>query len=117
MALTVGTKLGPYEIHSPLGAGGMGEVYKARDTRLDRIVAVKVLPPAMAVDSDRLQRFQHEARILSALNHPNLLAIYDVGSEGEVHFLVSEFLKGHTLRTLLEEGPPSVRRAVEYSLQ
>ncbi len=117
MSLNSGTKLGPYEIIAPLGAGGMGEVYRARDTRLDRIVAIKVLPPVMAVDSDRLQRFQHEARILSALNHPNLLAIYDVGSEGEVHFLVSEFLTGHTLRTLLDESPLGVRHAVEYSLQ
>ncbi len=117
MSLNSGTKLGPYEIIAPLGAGGMGEVYRSRDTRLDRIVAIKVLPPVMAVDSDRLQRFQHEARILSALNHPNLLAIYDVGSEGEVHFLVSEFLTGHTLRTLLDESPLGVRRAVEYSLQ
>jgi eukaryotic-like serine/threonine-protein kinase len=84
MSLNSGTKLGPYEIVAPLGAGGMAEVYRARDTRLDRIVAIKVLPPALAVDSDRLERFQHEARILSALNHPNLRAIHDVGSEGGV---------------------------------
>src|ERR1700716_449667 len=98
MALASGTKLGPYEIESPLGAGGMGEVYRALDTRLDRTVAIKILPAALANDVDRLQRFEHEARILSSLNHPNLLTMYDVGTQGEIHYLVSEFLEGHTLR-------------------
>jgi len=82
MALSSGTKLGPYEIQSPLGAGGMGEVYRARDTRLDRTVAIKILPEYFASDADRLQRFEHEARILSALTHPNLLSIFDVGTQG-----------------------------------
>jgi eukaryotic-like serine/threonine-protein kinase len=95
----------------------MGEVYRARDTRLDRTVAVKVLPPSMAADGDRLQRFEHEARILSTLNHPNLLAVYDVGLEDGVHYLVSEFLVGHTLRELLEQNPLGVRRATDYSVQ
>jgi serine/threonine protein kinase len=81
MALTSGTKLGPYEIVSPLGAGGMGEVYRSRDTRLDRTVAIKILPESFASDADRLQRFEQEARVLSALSHPNLLAIYDVGEQ------------------------------------
>src|ERR1700746_2936548 len=117
MPLATGTRLGPYEIQASLGGGGMGEVYRARDTRLDRTVAIKVLPPSMAADGDRLQRFEHEARILSTLNHPTLLAIYDVVSEGGVHYLVSEFLVGHTLRELLGQNPLGVRRATDYSLQ
>ena len=98
MALTPGTKLGPYEIVSQLGAGGMGEVYRARDTRLDRVVAIKVLPESLANDADRLQRFEQEARVLSTVNHPNLLAIFDVGTQDGLHYLVSEFLEGQTPR-------------------
>ena len=101
MSLTSGAKLGPYEIQSPLGAGGMGEVYRARDTRLDRGVAIKLLPENFSSDSDRLQRFQHEARILSSLNHPNLLAIFDVGSQNGSQYLVSELLEGDTTATKL----------------
>jgi serine/threonine protein kinase len=86
MAVTSGTQLGPYEIQSPIGAGGMGEVYRARDTRLGRNVAIKILPQTFASDPERLQRFQQEARVLSALNHPNLLAIYDVGVQDGVHY-------------------------------
>src|SRR5580704_13241895 len=114
MALTAGAKLGPYEIVSPLGAGGMGEVYRARDTRLDRPVAIKVLPESLANDSDRLQRFEQEARVLSTLNHPNLLAIYDVGTQGGTHFLVSEFLEGQTLREEMEAGSLPQRKVSEY---
>src|SRR5437588_9077298 len=114
MTLAPGTKLGPYEILAPLGAGGMGEVYRARDTRLERTVAIKILPEAFSSDSDRLQRFQQEAQVLSALNHPNLLAIYDVGTQGGVHYLVSEFLEGETLRTQIDSGALSPRRVVEY---
>jgi serine/threonine protein kinase len=117
MALTSGTKLGPYEIQSPLGAGGMGEVYRALDTRLDRMVAIKVLPAEFSGDEDRLRRFAHEARILSTLNHPNLLAIYDVGSEGGIHFLVSELLEGESLRQHLQESPLRVRKAVDFGVQ
>jgi len=117
MALTPGTKLGPYEIQSALGAGGMGEVYRARDTRLDRVVAVKILPATLSSDPDRLQRFQHEARILSTLNHPNVLAIYDVGEQDGVRYLVSEFLDGQTLREKLAAGPLSRWRIVEYALE
>ena len=117
MPLTAGTKLGPYEIQSPLGAGGMGEVYRARDTRLDRSVAIKILPSAFSSDSDRLQRFQQEARILSSLSHPNLLAIFDVGSQNDSHYLVSELLEGETVRERLKAGPLPLRKAVEYGVQ
>src|SRR6202521_778702 len=110
MTLISGTKLGPYEIQSQLGAGGMGEVYRARDTRLDRTVALKILPAAFSADPDRLHRFQYEAKILSALNHPNVLAIYDVGAQNSVNFLVSEFLEGQSLRDMLAAGTLSRRR-------
>ncbi len=117
MALTYGTKLGPYEIQSPLGAGGMGEVYRARDTRLERIVAIKILPAAFASDADRLSRFQQEARVLSALNHPNLLAIFDVGNQDSSYYLVCELLEGETLRERLNGGPLALRKAVDYGVQ
>jgi Serine/threonine protein kinase len=92
-------------------------VYKARDTRLGRTVAVKILPEEFAGNGDCLQRFEHEARILSSLSHPNLLAIHDVGAENGIHFLVSEFLHGHTLRELLNNGPLSGRKAADYSVE
>jgi Tol biopolymer transport system component len=117
MSIASGTKLGPYEVVAPLGAGGMGEVYRARDTRLDRSVAIKILPSAFSSDTDRLQRFQQEARVLGSLNHPNLLAIFDVGSQNGFHFLVSELLEGESLRQRLNEGPLSVRKAVDYGVQ
>jgi Tol biopolymer transport system component len=116
MALSSGTKLGPYEIQSPLGAGGMGEVYRARDTRLGRDVAIKVLPEALANDADRLRRFEQEARTIAALNHPNILGIHDIGTRDGAPFLVSEFLEGQTLREKLESGPLPERRAIEYAL-
>src|SRR5579863_4673546 len=116
MALTSGTKLGPYEILAPLGAGGMGEVYRARDTRLNREVAIKVLPEALAHDADRLRRFEQEARTIAALNHPNILGIHDIGVHDGAPFLVSEFLEGQTLRQKLASGPLPVRRAIEYAL-
>jgi dipeptidyl aminopeptidase/acylaminoacyl peptidase len=116
MALTSGTKLGPYEIQSPLGAGGMGEVYRACDTRLGRDVAIKVLPEALVQDADRLRRFEQEARTIAALNHPNILAIHDIGTHDGAPFLVSEFLEGMTLREKLEAGPLPARRAIEYAL-
>ena len=117
MPLTPGTKLGPYEIQSPLGAGGMGEVHRARDTRLAREVAIKVLPEAFARDADRLQRFEHEARVLSTINHPNILAIYDVGAEGNTHYLVSELLEGQTLHEKMNAAPLSQRRIIEYAVE
>src|SRR6266704_2293288 len=117
MALTSGTKLGPYEIVAPLGAGGMGEVYRTRDTRLERTVAIKILPAAFSSDADRLQRFEHEARVLSSLNHPNLLAIHDVGAQDGVHYLVSEFLEVQILRGKMNTGPLSQLRVICYGLE
>ena len=117
MPLSAGTKLGPYEIQSQLGAGGMGEVYRARDTRLGRDVAIKVLPQALAQNTDRLERFEYEARLLSTVNHPNILAIHDVGREGDIHYLVSELLEGQTLRERMNGGPLSQRRVTEYAIE
>ena len=116
MPLPSGTRLGPYELLSPLGAGGMGEVYRARDTRLGRDVAIKVLPEALANDADRLRRFEQEARSIAALNHPNILGIHDIGVQDDAPFLVSEFLEGQTLREKIEAGPLPVKRAIEYGL-
>jgi Tol biopolymer transport system component len=105
MALTSGAKLGPYEIQSPLGAGGMGEVYRARDTRLDRTVAVKILPSHLSENPDAKQRFDREARAISSLNHPNICTLYDVGNQVGVDYLVMEFLEGETLANRLVRGP------------
>jgi len=117
MALTPGTKLGPYEIQSPLGAGGMGEVYRARDSRLKREVAVKVLPKALSADADRLRRFEQEALATAALNHPNILAVFDIGNSEGSPYVVSELLEGETLRDRLRTGPIPVRKALDYALQ
>ena len=117
MALTLGTKLGPYEIQSPLGAGGMGEVYRARDTRLGRDVALKILPESFAQDADRLHRFEQEARAVAALNHPNILAVFDIGQHNGTPFLVSELLEGDSLRAVLDEGSIPQRKAIEYGVQ
>jgi Tol biopolymer transport system component len=115
MALSPGTRLGPYEVLAPLGAGGMGEVYRARDTRLGRDVAIKVLPDDVANDSKALARFENEARAVAALSHPNILALFDVGEADGVHFAVSELLEGETLRAALRQGAFPVRRALEVS--
>ena len=117
MALTLGTKLGPYEIQSPLGAGGMGEVYRARDTRLGREVAVKVLTESFANDPERLRRFEQEARSVAALNHPNILALYDIGSQDGRPYLVSELLEGQNLREVLQGGALPGRKAGYYAVQ
>jgi eukaryotic-like serine/threonine-protein kinase len=117
MSLISGTRLGPYEILSPLGAGGMGEVYRARDTRLDRDVAVKVLPASFSADPDRLRRFEQEARAVAALNHPNILAIYDIGTHEGSPFLVTELLEGETLRERLQSGALTPRKALEIAAQ
>src|ERR1700735_4921624 len=113
MALTSGMKLGPYEIQSLLGAGGMGEVYRAHDSRLNRTVAIKVLPATFSADRDRLQRFAQEARAAAALNHPNILSIFDIGEEQGAPYVVSELLGGTTRRELVRNGPMPVRKAIE----
>src|SRR6266705_2863832 len=117
MALISGTKLGPYEILALLGAGGMGEVYRARDSRLRREVAVKILPPSFAQDGDRLRRFEQEARVVGALNHPNILAIYDTGTHNGFPYLVSELLEGQSLRQHMEGSSLPQRKAIDYGLQ
>jgi Tol biopolymer transport system component len=115
--LSPGTRLGPYEILDLLGAGGMGEVYRARDGRLGRDVAVKVLPTTFVSDPDRLKRFQREARAAGQLNHPNIIAIHDVGTEGNLPYIVSELLAGEDLRVALQAGPFPPRRAIGYAIQ
>src|SRR5271155_1205781 len=117
MNLTSGAKLGPYEIVSPLGAGGMGEVYRARDIRLGRDVAIKVLPQALSLDADRLRRFEQEALATAALNHPNILAVFDIGASEGSPYVVSELLEGETLRERLRGGPIPVRKALDCALQ
>jgi len=117
MTLAAGTHLGPYEILGPLGAGGMGEVFRARDTRLGRDVALKMLPAAFTADQDRLRRFEQEARSAAALNHPNILAVHDIGATNGVPYVVSELLDGRTLRQILEAGALTTRKAIEYGTQ
>ena len=117
MPLTQGIKLGPYEILTPLGSGGMGEVYRARDSRLGRDVAVKVLPHSFAKDRERLQRFEHEARAAGALSHPNVVAVFDVGATDGIPYLVSELLEGESLGNLIRRGPVPPRRAIELMIQ
>ena len=121
MSLTNGTKIGPYEILAPIGAGGMGEVYRARDTRLGRDVALKILPESFArddnKDNDRLHRFEQESRAVAALNHPNILAIHDVGEHNGTPFLVSELLEGGSLRGILNEGSLPQRKTIDYGVQ
>ena len=114
--LTSGLKLGPYEIQSSLGAGGIGEVYRARDARLDRTVAIKSCA-SFSSDRDRLQRFAQEARAAAGLNHPNILSIYDIGEDQGAPYIVSELLEGETLRDRLRIGAISVRKAVDFALQ
>jgi len=117
MALASGTKLGPYEVLSPLGAGGMGEVYRARDTRLERVIAIKVLPESFAADAESLRRFEQEAKAVAALNHPNILSVHDIGQQNGIRYIVTELLDGQTLREKLNNGPLSSKRAIEYGLQ
>jgi eukaryotic-like serine/threonine-protein kinase len=115
--LNAGTKLGPYEIQSLIGAGGMGEVYRAHDSRLDRTVAIKVLPASFSADRERLQRFAQEARAAAALNHPNIVSVFDIGEERGSPYVVAELLEGETLRERLRNGPLPVRRVIDYSIQ
>ncbi len=121
MSIATGAVLGPYEILAPLGAGGMGEVYRALDSRLGREIALKVLPSDFATNADRLRHFEQEARATSALNHPNILTVYDIGTHDGAPFLVAELLEGEVLRAQLppqsEAGPLPVRKAVEYAKQ
>ena len=117
MPMAPGTRLGPYEIIAPIGAGGMGEVYRARDTRLGRDVAVKVLPSDLSTDVDRLHRFEQEACAAGALNHPNILSIYDVGTHDGTLYVVSEFQEGDTLRQRLGGATLAPRRVIDYALQ
>ncbi len=112
MALSPGTRLGPYEIVAPIGAGGMGEVYRARDTRLERSVAIKVLPPDVSADADRRSRFQREARTVAGLNHPNICTLHDVGESDGTTYLVMELVSGETLAARLEKGPLALEQAL-----
>jgi serine/threonine protein kinase len=115
--LTPGTKLGSYEIIGALGAGGMGEVYRARDARLDRIVAIKILPAALATAEDHLHRFEREARSASALNHPNIVTIYELGRHDSTHYIAMELVEGATVRELLIAGTLPIRKAIEIAAQ
>ena len=117
MALSSGTKLGPYEIQSPLGAGGMGEVYRARDTRLDRIVAVKILPSHLSENPEAKQRFDREARTISSVNHPNICTLYDVGHQDGIDYLVMEYLEGETLSERLSKGALPVDQVLKYGIE
>lgn len=117
MPLEPGTKLGQYQILSPLGAGSMGEVYRARDIRLDREVAIKVLPELVTLDPERLLRFEQEAKAAAALNHPNILAVFQMGNYQGMPYLVSELLEGKTLTEHIRRGPLPLRKAISYGVQ
>src|ERR1035438_5239974 len=115
--LPAGKQIGPYEIVSLLGAGGMGEVYRARDTRLGRSVALKVLPPDVACDAGRRQRFEFEARAASALNHPGIVSVFDTGETDGLAYIVSELVEGEVLREVLKRGPMAAARVVDFAAQ
>ncbi|HMA17541.1 MAG TPA: serine/threonine-protein kinase, partial [Thermoanaerobaculia bacterium] len=117
MSLSAGTRLGPYELVAPVGAGGMGEVYRAKDTRLDRTVAVKVLPSHLSASAEVRQRFEREAKTISQLSHPHICALYDVGNQDGVEFLVMEYLEGETLADRLAKGPLPFEHVLRYGLE
>jgi eukaryotic-like serine/threonine-protein kinase len=117
MTLEAGARLGAYEIVGLIGAGGMGQIYRARDTRLQRTVAIKILPPEWREDADRLRRFEQEARAAGALNHPNILAVHDVGADRGQPFVVTELLDGETMRSRISAGALPTRKALEYARQ
>ena len=117
MALAPGTVLGPYEILSPLGAGGMGEVYRARDSRLAREVAVKLLPESACCDPQSMERFRREAQAASAINHPNICAVYDIGEADGRAFIVMELVAGTTLQEMIDRGPIPPNRVLEWGTQ
>ena len=115
--LSPATRIGPYEIVSPLGAGGTGEVYRARDSRLGRDVALKILPAAVAGDASGLARFEQEARAAGALNHPNIVAAFDIGRENDIAYMVCELVDGEPLRELISRGPAPVRKLTDIAVQ
>src|SRR6186997_1720268 len=117
MPLTSGTRVGPYEVVSPLGAGGMGEVYRARDTKLQREVAIKVLPEHLATDRDRLGRFEREAQVLASLNHPHIAQIYGFEQAGETRALILELVEGETLAERIAHGPLAIDEALPIARQ
>src|SRR5712671_1194736 len=117
MPLSAGTKLGPYEVLSAIGAGGMGEVYKARDTRLNRIVAIKVLPTHLADRSELRERFEREAKTIASLNHPHICTLHDTGHQGEMDFLVMEFIEGETLAQRLQKGRLPLEQVLQYAIE
>ncbi|HMA17999.1 MAG TPA: serine/threonine-protein kinase, partial [Thermoanaerobaculia bacterium] len=117
MTLTAGSRLGPYEIVSAIGAGGMGEVYRARDTRLERTVAIKVLPSHLSASPESRQRFEREAKTISQLSHPHICALHDVGREGETEYLVMEYLEGETLADRLLKGSLPIEQTLRYGMQ
>ena len=117
MPIQPGTSLGPYQITALLGAGGMGEVYRAKDTRLDRTVAIKVLPAHLSANSDLQRRFEQEAQAVSGLNHPHICSLYDIGEQSGTHYLVMEYMEGETLRSRLDAGGLSVRKAIDFAVQ
>src|SRR5467141_1329784 len=117
MPLGAGVRLGPYEITSPLGAGGMGEVYRARDTRLDRTVAIKVLPTHLAASPERRQRFEREAKAISCLSHPHICVLHDVGRHDGIDFLVMEYLEGETLADRLKKGALPLEQVLRYGVE
>src|SRR5947208_2018571 len=115
--LEPGSAIGPYQLQGQLGAGGMGEVYRALDTRVGRVVALKILPESLAIDPERRRRFEQEARLAASLNHPNLMAIYDVGLDQRPAYIVTEFVPGEPLRAQIEKGPMPVRNAIDIAAQ
>src|SRR6202140_4631115 len=117
MPLSAGTKLGPYEVLSAIGAGGMGEVYKARDKRLDRIVAIKVLPTHLADRSELRERFEREAKTIASLNHPHICTLFDIGQQDGIDYLVMEYLEGETLAQRLQKGPLPLEQVLQYAIE
>jgi eukaryotic-like serine/threonine-protein kinase len=117
MAVAAGTKLGPYEVQSPLGAGGMGEVYRAKDTRLERTVAIKILPAHLSADPVRKQRFEREAKTISSLNHPHICVLHDIGHQDGIDYLVMACVEGETLAKRLEKGPLPLEKVVKFGAQ
>ena len=117
VALLSGTRLGPYEIIAPLGAGGMGEVYRGHDSRLDRDVVIKILPPEFSSNPERLRRFEQEARAASALNHPNIITIHDIGTLESGSYIAMEYVDGKTLRESISAGPLPIRKAIQIATQ